>query len=245
MSDQLFQEHEIAKRETVEINGTTFGVLFIYDQYPEHPRDHFTFAGVMVEETRIGRLMATIGDGPGWNSKDEFLKWAKRKRAEVVEGYDGEFWYVAPEEGREQWEKIYGGKWRRAAKATMEDQAATIKAWKEGDVFGWVLTDESESEQIESCWGFYGEENFDYMLQEATEAAKAYANDPTNRRFILCYFDGMSSTIQEGATIEDVCSISEGKAEEITELLKSMEFGECTKFLEFGRFDSIIIKRTK
>lgn len=245
MSKQLFEEHEIAKRETVEINGTTFGILFIYDQDIEHPRDQFSFAGVMIERQTRGYYKATIGNGPGWDNEEDFLRWAKRERCEVVQGYNEEFWYVTPEIGREEWGKFYGGKWRRAAKATMEDQAAIIKAWMEGNVFGWILTDESESEQIDACWGYYGEQSFGSMLEAATEAAKAYANNPENRRFILCYLDGMSSTIQEGATIEDVCSISEGKAEEITELLKSMEFGECTEFLEFGRFDSIIIKRTK
>lgn len=255
MATALFNENEIWKRETVEINGTTFGILFIYDQCPEHPRDQFSFAGVMIERQTRGYYKATIGDGPGWNSEDEFLKWAKRERCEVIQGDDGEFWYITPEVGQKEWGKIYGGKWRRAARACMEDQAAIIEAWREGNVFGWVLTDESESEQIESCWGFYGESNFEYMLDEATSAATAYANDPENRRFTLCFNNGISPAIMADLTADELVNIYQeqpdlyGKIQDVlpefqnlSEYLQNMDLGECTDIS--GKL-TFIIQRTK
>ncbi len=45
------------------------------------------------------------------------------------------------------------------------------RAWADGDVFGWILTD-SDGNEIESVWGYYGyDDERDYTLSEATYSA--------------------------------------------------------------------------
>lgn len=56
-----------------------------------------------------------------------------------------------------------------------EDYLAEVRAWAEGDVYGWVVEQdathntegEEDWQEVESCWGFYGR---DYAEQAAKEA---------------------------------------------------------------------------
>jgi len=40
-----------------------------------------------------------------------------------------------------------------------------LTAWQHGDVYGWVVP-----ELDESCWGYYGHDDYDYMISEAKSA---------------------------------------------------------------------------
>ena len=88
-------------------------------------------------------------------------------------------------------ERVYGVAWAPddAADWHMPEQAfnytycalAQWRAWADGDVFGWRLTDPA-GDEVESVWGYYGSA-FDtqpgsernHTLEEATDAAQADA----------------------------------------------------------------------
>lgn len=249
MAKPLFNESEVVKRETYEINGRKYHAVILYDASPENPKNEFDFIGTMIQPNHRGKLEATIGDGPGFyfDDEDEFLRWAKKNRFEVTQGYDGQFWYVTTEEIQRYWGIFPINKRRKTARESLEIQAKTVKAFQDGEVFGFIVTDETETDNIFSSFGWYGRDQFSSMFQQAKEEAEYYANDPTNRRFILCYFNGVAPIIEENQTFAHVCEISQGgrTAEEIAEEIQKMEFGQCVEFLECGPIDSIIVKRSK
>jgi hypothetical protein len=74
--------------------------------------------------------------------------------------------YATREEIAEEW----GGDKDKAAEY-LRGRLATYTQWMEGDVYGYVVSDEAGN-HLDSCWGFYG---FDYAVAEAREAAEYHA----------------------------------------------------------------------
>lgn len=62
-----------------------------------------------------------------------------------------------------------GEDWKKAAIEAMESGSEEIGAWMWGDVYGWVIEDDN-GEDIDSCWGYYGYKEIDYMISEAKGA---------------------------------------------------------------------------
>lgn len=56
------------------------------------------------------------------------------------------------------------------------DDLAQYKAWANGDVYGWVALDD-HGDEIESCWGYVGDDEWDYMLSEARNAVDGWAEN--------------------------------------------------------------------
>lgn len=66
-----------------------------------------------------------------------------------------------------------GKDWKEVAKEAMDAGSKSIGAWMWGDVYGWVVEDE-EGDQVDSCWGYYGDEEIDYMISEAKGNIDSY-----------------------------------------------------------------------
>ena len=66
-----------------------------------------------------------------------------------------------------------GKDWKEVAKEAMDAGSKSIGAWMWGDVYGWVVEDE-EGDHIDSCWGYYGDEEIDYMISEAKNNIDSY-----------------------------------------------------------------------
>lgn len=78
---------------------------------------------------------------------------------------------------REAYEKEFGqygmplsGDAEHTAEKTCRAEFATFAAYVEGDVYGFIVAEDTEDE--DSCWGFYG---FDYCKEAADEAAEYVA----------------------------------------------------------------------
>jgi hypothetical protein len=81
---------------------------------------------------------------------------------------------------KEQLCKRITAKVRDQVRANMQSTLDTFNAWANGECYGWELlrqtVDEDdevlESESIESCWGFYGDKEWEYMYSEALSTAQ-------------------------------------------------------------------------
>ena len=66
-----------------------------------------------------------------------------------------------------------GEDWKEVATEAMDAGSKSIGAWMWGDVYGWSIEDE-EGDNIDSCWGYYGDEEIDYMISEAKNNIDSY-----------------------------------------------------------------------
>lgn len=53
-------------------------------------------------------------------------------------------------------------------------ERAIYENWLNGGVTGYIVTDDETGEEIDSCWGFYDDDNDEHALEEAREAAENY-----------------------------------------------------------------------
>lgn len=64
------------------------------------------------------------------------------------------------------------------AEKYLKSEVETYDQYLTGDVYGYVIEDK-EGEELDSCWGFYGEE---YCLEEAKSIADWHANDIAEKK---------------------------------------------------------------
>jgi hypothetical protein len=80
-----------------------------------------------------------------------------------------------------EWREAMGITAGHDMRADLERQADLFGAYAFGDVYGFVI--ESEGEQLDSCWGFYGTEfNESGLAEAATESADAILADAAKRK---------------------------------------------------------------
>lgn len=69
------------------------------------------------------------------------------------------FVVVTKEAVRENWSvRNVTKKYREMAEAIAEAEVKTLNTWISGEVYGFQIED-AEGEHIDSCWGFYGDDN--------------------------------------------------------------------------------------
>lgn len=74
--------------------------------------------------------------------------------------------------------------------AVIECLKAEVKlfdAYLKGEVYGYRLFDKND-EELESCWGFYGDDEFDYMFSELDAHAEYYMKKEQAERDEACYW---------------------------------------------------------
>lgn len=68
----------------------------------------------------------------------------------------------------------------------LESEVRIFDAYLTGNVYGWVLYDKGD-EVIESCWGYYGDDEFDYMFEclddAEREATKCQKEEEEEKRY--------------------------------------------------------------
>ena len=95
--------------------------------------------------------------------------------------YSGQvgFIYVTLESIRSKYKtRAVTRKIRAQAESVLRAEVDTYGDYLTGQVYGYVVED-SDGEQRDSCWGFYG---LDYCKQEATESAKGARADEIENR---------------------------------------------------------------
>ena len=105
------------------------------------------------------------------------------------DGYGADRWvmgyaYITPEQAAEE----FGGfaplpkgaehPFGRWLKAVLEER----QQWAEGDVYGYVV--EVSGEDVDSCWGFYGQS---YAIESAREAAESYRQQAHDALLDIAY----------------------------------------------------------
>ena len=72
--------------------------------------------------------------------------------------------------------KEYG--WKNLTKSRLakireylKGEVETYDQYIKGDVYGYTITDTETDEEVDSCWGYYGE---DYCMKDATEIAEHF-----------------------------------------------------------------------
>ena len=173
-----------------------------YDQDPQNPLTDWEDLCIFPYWNSRYILGKTDGNKE-FGGPEEFLRIAKAERYEVLSVFayihsgvtvrtspfscqwnSGQVGYIAitPEIGR----KIWGKKWRKDARAYMENIVDTFDKYLRGECYGFEVTHKGEFK--DSCFGFY---DLDDAIGEAKAAAE-YLNEKHQsgkefaRRFMCC-----------------------------------------------------------
>lgn len=91
--------------------------------------------------------------------------------------------YCTKEKALKEWgtgkKKIVSKKMRKKVYEFLEGEIETLDQYLRGEVYGYVLYD-PEGEEVSSCWGFYGEEN--YCLNEGIAVARYYEEERLKKK---------------------------------------------------------------
>jgi hypothetical protein len=71
------------------------------------------------------------------------------------------------------WKRI-SSKRKEQIERYLTGEVETYDQYIRGDVFGYVIKNNKEDDEIDSCWGFYGEE---YCLETAKNVVDYHANE--------------------------------------------------------------------
>jgi hypothetical protein len=156
------------------------------DDWAQKPDWDFTFNIACPEPSYYGRNYLDrkhLADSKDWEGRNAYYR--------VHVDYNGYEWQV---HGRitpgfmsdEQWQEYDLVFWTSRKRATellgtnaspdtifncLEQEAKTMCAYWNGHVYEWVVKDKETGEPMESCSGYYGEDEFPYMVEEALNAA--------------------------------------------------------------------------
>lgn len=81
-------------------------------------------------------------------------------------GYIG-YGYMTKKEVIKGWGESYAETWKEQAKSIMDGSMEVYDSYVRGDVYGFVIEDE-DGDEVDSCWGFYGDE----AVKEQTKECK-------------------------------------------------------------------------
>ena len=172
--------------ETTKIGNLTINL--IQDPYPENPREAFDNLGTMVcwhRRYKLGDEQPTCNPTEFWDELDRgdhiILPLYLLDHSGITistepfscpwdSGQVG--WIYMPiSTARENWSSLPEGELHEAAERCLRAEVEEYDAYLRGDAWGYTIEDE-HGDEIESCWGFLGEE---CARQEAEAAARALA----------------------------------------------------------------------
>jgi hypothetical protein len=89
---------------------------------------------------------------------------------------------------------------RRRIRELLEAEVETYDQYLTGEVYGFVV-ETPEGEQLDSCWGFYGDPDDRYMLGEARSAAAAWGAEVAENNAMLAALEGGFDSAAQGTTV--------------------------------------------
>jgi hypothetical protein len=159
------------------------------DDYPLNPRTDYDPLGSMICFHR----RYSLGDDHNFNDPDDAREFLKSKEIAIVlplylydhsgitmsvnpfscpwdSGQVG--WiYITKEKIREEYHcKRISKKMIERVKGYLINEVKTYDEYLTGDVYGFRITDTETDEEVESCWGFFGDDN--YCMSEAESIVK-------------------------------------------------------------------------
>lgn len=109
------------------------------------------------------------------------------------------FGYMTKKEVIEGWPSTTNeDNWKEEAAKHMETEMSVYRAYVEGDVYGFVVTDE-EGEEIDSCWGYYGDKDVDEQTKECRDTIDNYLAKREEDRI-------REEKAEEARRIEEACN---------------------------------------
>ncbi len=168
-----------------EVTGADVGafhVSVVYDDDGQaaNPRDWDnlgTLAGSSRHSTVYEEEYASAGEA--WRATRESVGALLAFPIRVEDGYHGSniyecdwddadgIYYVPMSKVLEEWPGTLGER-IKAARACLATELETLSAWCQGEVYGYVVTDD-QGEEVDSCWGFVGEDS--YAMEEGRAIA--------------------------------------------------------------------------
>lgn len=175
--------------EIYERNGLE--VKIYYDTDPESPREWDNF-GTMICAHRsynLGDEQANFSDYHSWEHiKDELL--IEERKAVIIlplglYDHSGITMYVGDQHDRwdggqvgfiyctqEDIDREFDGN-KEKAESCLRGEVKTYDMYLTGDVYGFVVTNPKNDEEVDSCWGFYGTES---VIEEANSSADNFVH---------------------------------------------------------------------
>ena len=211
---------------------------YMQDPYPENPFEDWDTAGTQLRKDErsyynrfIGRKGETLAsfcnsnfdldkfEEMEFHDEDEMCEYLKHFGCLAVPLYGGRYGgfdglVVIGQSGiRKEWGEPKKAKVRKIAKEVLKGEAEVYRQAAEGEVYGYVITDDGDDtyqepfnveyaddyryttgEDIDSCWGYYGiesvkeaaEEAWDYAVDQKREKlAKDAKKSPKDRRYTI------------------------------------------------------------
>lgn len=173
------------EKETIKYRG--YDIKIYYDECPESPRE-WDNLGIMVCFHR----RYSLGDSHNFNEPEDFIEFVRENnpivlplflynhsgismstrsfigRAHHAEWDSGQVGWIYVE--KEKIKKEYG--WKKLTKKRREKiiqyligEVETYDNYLTGEVYGFMV--EKDGDDVDSCWGFYGDEGLKCMIGEA------------------------------------------------------------------------------
>lgn len=147
------------------------------DQNAGNPRDEFDNLSTFYAKSTRRYITGGKNDLEFQYREDleEVIRQLKREGAVIVEGDNpntGKFYAVIERDSLKKEYLDHGYSMRKAlyhARRVAQGEIEIWNAWADGEVYGYIVTDTTTGEEVDSCWGFYGEK---YAEEEAKSAVK-------------------------------------------------------------------------
>lgn len=63
------------------------------------------------------------------------------------------------------WKRLTADR-RKKIESYLDEEVKTYNSWLNNDVYGYNITDNATEDEIDSCWGYYGDEEQEYIIKE-------------------------------------------------------------------------------
>ena len=188
--------------ESREYKGYTIKIES--DDYPQNPREEWDNMGHMV----CWHRRYNLGDKHEFDTPEDFQEHIKQEKTLVFplflydhsgitismkpfscpwdSGQVGYIYVTYTELRKEYSVKKVTKKIIETATKVLQGEVKVYDSYLRGEVFGWIISNEIE-DHIDSCWGYYGTGEIEYMVSEAKNAIdydiKKFTEDKVKEEF--------------------------------------------------------------
>lgn len=148
-------------------NGYT--VEMHIDEMNGNPREEWDHFGTIIGEGKYSHLTD--------KEKDPYDELEKVIRINFS-SFSGYIYATHDQIRKEYGKKRLSQKTKRLAESLLLAEMKEFNAWLEGEVYGYIVKD-SYGEIADSCWGYYGPDEYDRALEEARNIADGYLQTAT------------------------------------------------------------------
>jgi hypothetical protein len=148
----------VSNHRRIDLNESPFDLDYVAEHHDELSEQYIIVPVYMYDHSGIAlSLESFVGRTPHaeWDSGVGFFAMVSKKRLRNEYGV----------------EQVTGDAIERAINV-LRGEIETYGAYLNGEVYGWVETDEN-SDDVDSCWGYYGESGLEQIKNEHCSPVKA------------------------------------------------------------------------